>query len=62
VWRELREVGATSLHAIAAELNRRAIQTPRRTGEWKAGSVAQLPARTLNAREFEDQAPGPLFV
>jgi hypothetical protein len=25
VWPELREVGATSLHAIAAELNRRAI-------------------------------------
>jgi hypothetical protein len=39
-------VGARSLRAIAAELNRRGIQTPRGAGEWKAGTVSQLLART----------------
>jgi hypothetical protein len=37
--------GTTSLRAIAAESNRRGIRTPRGTGEWQAGSVAQLLAR-----------------
>jgi DNA invertase Pin-like site-specific DNA recombinase len=42
---DIQASGARSLWAIAAELNRRGIQTPRGVGEWKAGSVAQLLAR-----------------
>jgi hypothetical protein len=37
--------GARSLRAIAAELNRRGIRTPRGVGERQAGSVSQLLAR-----------------
>jgi hypothetical protein len=36
---------ATSLRGIAAELNRRGIQTPRGVGQWQAGSVSQLLGR-----------------
>jgi len=42
---DIQASGARSLRAIAAELNRRGIQTPRGVGEWKAGSVSQLLAR-----------------
>jgi Recombinase len=30
------------MRAIAAELNRRGIPTPRRQGVWQAGQVSQL--------------------
>ena len=39
---ELRERGVTTMRAIAAELNRRGIPTPRRQGVWQAGQVSQL--------------------
>jgi hypothetical protein len=38
---DLRASGARSLRAIARGLNERGIRTPRGTGEWKAGTVAQ---------------------
>jgi len=42
VIKELRDSGVTTLRAIAAELNRRGIPTPRRQGVWQAGQVSQL--------------------
>jgi hypothetical protein len=42
---ELQAAGATSRRAIAAGLNARGVRTPRKTGEWKAGTVAQLMGR-----------------
>jgi hypothetical protein len=42
VIEELRDSGVTTMRAIAAELNRRAIPTPRREGVWQAGQVSQL--------------------
>jgi hypothetical protein len=37
--------GATSLRAVAAELTRRGIPTPRGTGAWQAVQVQRLLAR-----------------
>jgi hypothetical protein len=34
--------GAISLRAIATELNRRGIPTPRGTGKWQAAQVQRL--------------------
>jgi hypothetical protein len=42
---ELQASGARSLRAIAAELNRRGVQTPRGKGEWHADTVRKLLAR-----------------
>jgi hypothetical protein len=42
---DIQAAGARSLRAIAGELNRRGIRTPRGKGEWQAGSAAQLLAR-----------------
>jgi hypothetical protein len=42
---ELQASGVTSLRGIAKALNERGIQTPRGTGAWQAGTVAQLLAR-----------------
>ena len=35
----------TVIRAVAAGLNERGIRTPRGTGQWQAGTVAQLLAR-----------------
>ena len=38
----IKSTGASSLRAIAAELNAREIQTPRRLGEWSAVQVQRV--------------------
>jgi hypothetical protein len=45
IVKELHAAGVTLLRAIAAALNERGISTPRGTGQWQAGTVAQLLAR-----------------
>jgi len=42
---ELRAAGATTLQAIAAELNRRGIPTATGRGEWRGKQVARVPER-----------------
>jgi Recombinase len=42
---KLQASGVTTLRAIAAELNRRGIQTPRGRGEWDATQVRRVLAR-----------------
>jgi hypothetical protein len=39
---EIQAAGATSLRAIAAELNERSIPTARGRGEWSAVQVARV--------------------
>jgi hypothetical protein len=45
IFTELQANGVTNLSGIAAGLNERGIRTPRGTGRWQAGTVAQLLAR-----------------
>jgi hypothetical protein len=43
--KSLQASGVTTLRAIAAELNRRGIQTPRGRGEWDATKVRRVLVR-----------------
>jgi hypothetical protein len=45
IIKSLQASGVTTLRAIAAELNRRGIQTPRGRGEWDATKVRRVLAR-----------------
>jgi hypothetical protein len=42
---ELQAAGARSLRAVAAELNRRGVRTPRGVGEWSGKQVGRVLAR-----------------
>jgi DNA invertase Pin-like site-specific DNA recombinase len=45
----IKAAGANSLRAIAAELNAREVQTPRRLGEWSAVQVQRVMGRSSTA-------------
>ncbi len=42
ILEEIRQAGATSLRSIARQLNERAIETPRGTGQWSAVQVQRV--------------------
>ncbi len=60
---EIRASGATTLRAIAAELNSREVETPRRTGHWSSVQVMRVLAKLeIHSRPVQSKRKAPKFA